>query len=216
MKNDLINLVFLLPVLLLSMMAHEVAHGWVAFRLGDPTAKMSGRLTANPLRHLDLVGTLMFVVTYLTAGFAFGWAKPVPVNPRFFRNHQRDMAFVGLAGPVTNFLIAVGLALILNFVPLALITNGLGDFNRFGQVIFLAYQVNVVLGLFNLVPIPPLDGSRVLGAFLPARLYNNWLMLDRYGMIFILLMFIVLRGEFSQILFDAFRAVSTVLLPRFT
>ena len=123
MTEDLINLVFLLPILLLSMMAHEVAHGWVAFRLGDPTAKLHGRLTANPLQHLDPVGTLMFVVTYLMGSFIFGWAKPVPVNPMFFRNRQRGMAIVGLAGPVTNFLIAVVLALFLNFLPISLLLS---------------------------------------------------------------------------------------------
>lgn len=215
MRGDLVNLIFLLPILLLSMMAHEVAHGWVAFRLGDPTAKMHGRLTANPLRHLDPVGTLMFVVTYMMGSFIFGWAKPVPVNPMFFRNRQRGMAIVGLAGPVTNFLVAVLVALLLNFLPISVLGTAAGELSRFGQILFLAYQVNVVLGLFNLVPIPPLDGSRVLGAFLPPDMYRSWSQLDRYGIIFIILIFVVLQGPFQTILNGAFQAVSSVLLPRF-
>lgn len=215
MRGDFVNLIFLLPILLLSMMAHEVAHGWVAFRLGDPTAKMDGRLTANPLRHLDPVGTLMFVVTYMMGSFIFGWAKPVPVNPMFFRSRQRGMAIVGLAGPVTNFLVAVIVGLFLNFLPISVLGNATGELSRFGQILFLAYQVNVVLGIFNLVPIPPLDGSRVLGAFFPPRMYQSWLQLDRYGMFFIILIFVVLQGPFQTILSGAFRAVSSVLLPRF-
>ena len=215
MRGDLLNLVFLLPILLLSMMAHEVAHGWVAFRLGDPTAKMHGRLTANPLRHLDPVGTLMFVVTYMMGSFIFGWAKPVPVNPTFFRNRQRGMAIVGLAGPVTNFLVAVIVALLLNFLPISVLGTAAGQLSRFGEILFLAYQVNVVLGLFNLVPIPPLDGSRVLGAFMPPDMYRSWIQLDRYGIIFIILIFVVLQGPFQTILSGTFQAVSSVLLPRF-
>jgi len=215
MRGDLVNLIFLLPILLLSMMAHEVAHGWVAFRLGDPTAKMHGRLTANPLRHLDPVGTLMFVVTYMMGSFIFGWAKPVPVNPMFFRNRQRGMAIVGLAGPVTNFLVAVIVALLLNFLPLSVLGTAAGQLSRFGQILYLAYQVNVVLGLFNLVPIPPLDGSRVLGAFLPPEMYRSWIQLDRYGIIFIILIFVVLQGPFQSVLSGTFQAVSSVLLPRF-
>ena len=215
MRGDLVNLIFLLPILLLSMMAHEVAHGWVAFRLGDPTAKMHGRLTANPLRHLDPVGTLMFVVTYMMGSFIFGWAKPVPVNPVFFRNRQRGMAIVGLAGPVTNFLVAVIVALFLNFLPISVLGTAAGELSRFGEILFLAYQVNVVLGIFNLVPIPPLDGSRVLGAFLPPDMYRSWTQLDRYGIIFIILIFVVLQGPFQTILSGTFQALSSVLLPRF-
>ena len=105
--SGLLGFVVLLPVLLLSMVAHEVAHGAVAHRLGDPTAKEHGRLTANPLKHLDPLGTLMFAITYFAGGFIFGWAKPVPVNARYFRDHQKGMMLVGLAGPFTNFLIAI-------------------------------------------------------------------------------------------------------------
>jgi Zn-dependent protease len=214
--DKVINFLFLLPILLLSMMAHEVAHGWVAHRLGDPTARLHGRLTANPLKHLDLVGTLMFVVTYFSnAGFIFGWAKPVPVNPMFFRNRQWGMAVVGLAGPVTNFLVAVLVALLLNFLPLDTLATSAHQLNRFGEILFLAYQVNVVLGIFNLVPIPPLDGSRVVGAFLPPNLYRTWSQWDRYGMFFIILVFVLLQRPFQALLSGGFNFISSLLLPRF-
>jgi Zn-dependent protease len=214
--SQVINFLFLLPILLLSMMAHEVAHGWIAYRLGDPTARLHGRLTANPLKHLDLVGTLMFVVTYFSnAGIIFGWAKPVPINPMFFRNRQWGMAVVGLAGPVTNFIVAVLLALLLNFLPLGLLVTSANQINRFGEILFLAYQVNVVLGIFNLVPIPPLDGSRVLGAFLPPSMYRSWIQLDRYGMFLIILVFVLLQGPFQRLLGGGFNLISSLLIPRF-
>lgn len=206
MNARLLDLLFLLPILLLSMMAHEVAHGYVAFKMGDPTAKAYGRLTANPLRHLDLVGTAMFVLTYLGGGFIFGWAKPVPVNPYYFRNRQQGMMIVGLAGPVTNFLIAIALGLILNFLHPAVNT-------LLFRILFVAFQVNIVLGVFNLIPIPPLDGSRVIGGFMSRDRYERWIQLDRYGIFFILLLFIVFRGPFTSLLRWAYLGISRLLLP---
>jgi len=208
MSRSLTDLLFLLPILLLSMMAHEVAHGWVAFRLGDPTAKHHGRLTANPLSHLDLVGTAMFVITYLVGGFIFGWAKPVPVNPYYFKNRQRGMMIVGLAGPITNFIIAVLLGVFLNLVHPEVGTLVF-------RVLFVAFQVNVVLGVFNLIPIPPLDGSRIVGGFMSRDLYMRWIQLDRYGIIFILLLFVVFRGPFTSVLGWAYQGISQILLPSY-
>jgi Zn-dependent protease len=208
--RDLAELVFLLPILLVSMMAHEVSHGYVAYRLGDPTAKQHGRLTANPIHHLDPLGTIMFVVTYLIGPFIFGWAKPVPVNPYYFRSHQRGMMLVGVAGPAANFAMAVGLALLLNPLEPVLDTGGLTF-----RVLFLAYQVNVVLGIFNLVPVPPLDGSRVFGGLLPPARYRQWVELDRYGMVFILIIFFFLQRPFFSLLSRGFEAVSRVLLPAY-
>ncbi|GAB4242118.1 MAG: site-2 protease family protein [Thermoleophilia bacterium] len=208
--RQLLEFLFLLPVLLLSMMAHEVAHGFIAYRLGDPTAKLHGRLTVNPLRHLDPLGSLMFVITYLSGSFVFGWAKPVPVNPYYFRSHQRGMMATSAAGPATNFLIAVGIAMLLNYVvPPSAIGTLLFD------VMFLAYQVNVVLGVFNLVPIPPLDGSRVFGGLLPPHLYYRWAALDRYGILFILALFLLLPGPFFGLLRWAFVNLSEILLPAY-
>lgn len=215
--SKVLGFVLLLPVLLLSMMAHEVAHGAVANRFGDPTAKQHGRLTANPLKHLDPLGTLMFVITYFSgSGFIFGWAKPVPVNPQYFRDHQRGMMVVALAGPVTNFVIAVVLAGVLNLlapaVPaLASLTGG----STLIEALYLAFQVNVVLGIFNLVPIPPLDGSRVIGGLMSPSLYVRWASLDRYGMLFILVIFFVLQRPFFSVLGAAFGFVRHLLLPAY-
>ncbi|MHB1344927.1 MAG: site-2 protease family protein [Thermoleophilia bacterium] len=214
--SQILGFVLLLPILLVSMMAHEVAHGAVANRLGDPTAKQHGRLTANPLKHLDPLGTLMFVITYFSGGFIFGWAKPVPVNPGYFRDHQRGMMVVGLAGPVTNFLLAVLLALILNLLAPAVPTlAALKGGSTLLEALYLAFQVNVVLGIFNLVPITPLDGSRVVGGFMSPSLYMRWASLDRYGIMFILLVFFVLRGPFFSVLGAAFQLVRRLLLPAY-
>jgi Zn-dependent protease len=203
---NLLELALLLPVLLISMMAHEVAHGYVAFRLGDPTAKSHGRLTLNPLKHLDPMGTAMFVITYLFGGFIFGWAKPVPVNPYYFRDHKKGMMLVGIAGPAMNMVVAILLSLLIGVlrpVPGTTFTNAL----------FLAFQVNIVLGLFNLIPIPPLDGSRLLGGFLSENLYARWSELDRYGMLFIFLIFFVVRGPFFSALSVAYNFIAHLLLP---
>lgn len=185
----LVGFLILIPVLLVSMMFHELAHGWVAYKLGDPTAKRAGRLSFNPVKHLDPVGTAMFFVTYLLSttmgGLVFGWAKPVPVSPYYFKSRQKGMALVGLAGPATNFILAVAFVLGLN--ALQPDSDGL-VFRMF----FMAFQVNVVLGIFNLIPVPPLDGSRVVGAFLPRRAYEKWAALDQYGMMLaIVVLFVV-------------------------
>ncbi|MCX8032813.1 MAG: site-2 protease family protein [Thermoleophilia bacterium] len=201
-----LNLFILLPVLLLSMMAHELAHGWVAYRLGDPTAKIRGRLSLNPIRHLDPLGTAMFVITYLFSGFVFGWAKPIPVSPYYFRDRQKGMAIVGAAGPITNFIIAIVFVLVLRWLNLP-------DNTWAYAILFLIFQINVVLGLFNLIPIPPLDGSRVLGAFLPRAAYERWVALDRYGMILVVLFIVVFQRAFFHLLGWAITGLRDLFLP---
>ncbi len=194
MSGDrVINLLILIPVLLLSMMAHELAHGWIAYRLGDPTAKNRGRLSVNPLKHLDPLGTAMFIITYLFSGFVFGWAKPIPVSPYYFRNRQRGMAVVGAAGPITNFVIAVIFIVILNWIK----PDATG---RIFELFFLIFQINIVLGLFNLIPIPPLDGSRVVGAFLPRGAYEKWVAIDRYGILVVLAFIVIFQNQFFKLL----------------
>jgi Zn-dependent protease len=202
-------LIILIPILLISMMLHELAHGYVAYRLGDPTAKNRGRLSLNPIKHLDPVGTAMFVITYLFSGFVFGWAKPVPVSPYYFKNRQRGMALVGMVGPITNFVIAVVIALVLNAIHPD--SNG-----RIFTVLFLAFQINVVLGLFNLIPIPPLDGSRVLGGFLPRNLYQKWVEFDRYGMLLVLILIIVFWSSVSRLLEGGILGLARALLTHYT
>jgi len=201
---DLRTFVLTLPVLLVAMVLHELAHGVVAWRLGDPTAKMMGRLTLNPIRHLDKLGTAMFAITFVIGvslnlpGFAIGWAKPVPVIPEHFRSPQRGMALVAAAGPLTNFLIA-GL-----FAAIAF--NAQLD-GTASDVVILALLVNITLFLFNLLPVPPLDGSRIVGAVMDDRTYDRWLSFDRYGVAVVLGGVLLFNRQFQAILADSTEAV---------
>jgi Zn-dependent protease len=202
-------LIILIPALLVSMMFHELAHGFVAYRLGDPTAKLHGRLSFNPLKHLDPLGTAMFFITYLFSGFMFGWAKPVPVSPYYFKNRQRGMALVGVVGPLTNFVLAIIFIIILNLI--APPSTG-WVFRAF----WLLFQVNIVLGLFNLIPIPPLDGSRVIGAFMPRNAYAKWVQLDRYGWIILLAFVVLFWGRFGYVIEDVMLWLANIFLTNYT
>jgi Zn-dependent protease len=175
----------LVSALLLSLSLHELAHAFVAYKLGDPTAKMSGRLTFNPLAHLNPVGTLML----LFAGF--GWAKPVPVNSQNLHNPKRDLAIISFAGPLSNFILASLSALLLHFV-------GFSGGILTGFLYYFAFY-NVGLGLFNLFPVAPLDGFKVVSGILPRNLAYQWEQLAPYG-IFILL-FLILTNSLGRILF---------------
>jgi Zn-dependent protease len=207
MSGRWINLLYLVPILLMSLTAHEVAHGWVAYRMGDPTAKSRGRLSLNPIKQLDPIGTLMFVITYLFWGVVFGWAKPIPVSPYYFKNRQRGMAIVGAAGPVTNFIIAVIFGVILRFVGVPLYNTATSVGDVILRILFTVVEINIVLGIFNLIPIPPLDGSRVLGAFLPRRAYEYWVAIDRYGFLILIVIIIAFQGPVGSMLFGAVKAI---------
>ncbi|MDL2273473.1 site-2 protease family protein [Oscillospiraceae bacterium OttesenSCG-928-G22] len=192
MLNELLarfgtNLYFI-PAALICITVHEFSHGWAAYKLGDDTAKNMGRLSLNPIRHMDLIGFLMMVLV------GFGWAKPVPVNPGRFENPKRDMAITALAGPLSNFILAF-LCLII-YAILAVFTPE----NRVTNVIVLLFFYTAVLsinlGVFNLVPVPPLDGSKVLSVFLPDRIYASLLRYERYGMI--LLIILLYSGVLSR------------------
>ncbi len=206
--GDLRTFLLTLPVLLVAMVLHELAHGVVAWRLGDPTAKMMGRLSLNPIRHLDRVGTAMFAVTFLAGvalhlpGFAIGWAKPVPVVPEHFRSPQRGMALVAVAGPLTNLLIAALFAAVVFNVQLGGTTF---------DVVVLALLVNITLFLFNLLPIPPLDGSRIVGAVMDDRTYDRWLSFDRYGVAVVLAGVLIFNRQFQAILIDSSEVVVRLL-----
>ncbi|MDI6717903.1 MAG: site-2 protease family protein [Patescibacteria group bacterium] len=180
-------IIFQLLVLLFSAIIHEISHGFAALRLGDSTAKNFGRLTLNPIKHLDPVGSfvLPLLLFILKSPVVFGWAKPVPINPSNLKNPKRDSGYIAIAGPLSNFSIAIIFSLILKIIsyssaaflhPLAIFIN----------IIIL---VNLILGVFNLVPIPPLDGSKVLFAILPRNFSGVEMFLERYGM-FILIFFI--------------------------
>ena len=192
--------VSILP-LLLGIICHEVAHGYMASRLGDPTARMLGRLTLNPAAHLDGMGTLFFFLTAIVGPFTIGWAKPVPVNPRYFKKPARDMALVGLAGPVVNLILGVLFAFAF-YAFLLIASHFVSEPGRVTQfwVRTLEYGVyiNFTLAWLNIIPIPPLDGSKILMAVLPTRLAWKYASLQRYGML-IMIIFVAL-GLFGRII----------------
>jgi Zn-dependent protease len=184
-------IVLALPILF-AITVHEVAHGWVASKLGDKTALMLGRLTLNPLKHIDLVGTVILpLILLFMGGFIFGWAKPVPVNPNNLKKPRRDMALVAIAGPIANIIMAFIWA---GIMKLGIILTGHGL--KFALPIVLMGQagimINLVLMILNLIPIPPLDGSRIISALLPAKLAYKYDRIAPYG-IFILLLLLVTR-----------------------
>ena len=182
--------VWVLPVIF-AITVHEVAHGWVANRLGDPTAKMMGRLTLNPIKHIDLIGTLLVPgVLVLLGGFIFGWAKPVPVTWENLRKPKRDVALVALAGPGANLLMVVLWAI---FLKVGLILGASGSPLATPMVLMgdAGIIINIILMVLNLLPIPPLDGGRVLVSMLPASLAWKVSKIEPYGLFIILgLMFI--------------------------
>ena len=201
--NQLEIFVYLLPILLASMTLHELAHAYVATRLGDPTPREQGRLTLNPIVHLDPLGTAMFAITYFISSFIFGWAKPVEVQPGYFRRPKQGMALVAIAGPVVNFALAL-------LCVAALVHVEFGD--RTTEVLIRSYQVNLVLGIFNLIPIPPLDGSRIVGAFMGDAAYSRWSALDQYGMFLIFGIIILFQQEFSEVMLSAFDNSTRVMV----
>lgn len=209
---DLQSKIALLPVLLPALIAsatlHELAHGVVARALGDRTAQDEGRLTLNPMKHLDMFGSLMFLFTFLLTPFAFGWAKPVPVYPRNFRNHKVGMAIVAAAGPLSNFLIALAL------VAVAVHVLDVGQMGQYTQDLFqYMVQINLVLSVFNLFPMPPLDGSRMIGVFMSDELYEQWSSLDQYAPLFFLALFFLFGNAFQTLLGSAMnQALKLVLI----
>ncbi|HEX5468141.1 MAG TPA: site-2 protease family protein [Gaiellaceae bacterium] len=199
---DLETFLYLLPIVLASLTLHELAHAWVAWRLGDPTAKQQGRLTLNPLVHIDPLGTAMFAVTALAANLPFGWARPVPVNPNYFRRAKEGMAIVAIAGPLMNFVVALVCLWVIRHVELS---------EQTFEVLEKAWIVNVVLGIFNLIPVPPLDGSRVVGVLMDNATYARWVSFDQYGMLIVFGLFIVFQDQFSRVMGDALVFVRDVM-----
>ncbi|MBI5573304.1 MAG: site-2 protease family protein [Elusimicrobia bacterium] len=188
-----VDLILAIPLLFFAVVVHECAHGWVAYLNGDDTAKMSGRLTLNPIPHIDMMGTIILplILIFTHSPVLIGWAKPVPINPYRLNNPVKDMAKIGLAGPGSNFALAVLSALIIWLFKI----TGLDPYTEINSLIikllYINVQLNLVLGVFNLIPIPPLDGSRIVSAFLPTEIAFKYNQLERYGIfiIFFLLSF---------------------------
>ena len=194
---------FVVPIVL-AVTLHEAAHGFVALYFGDDTAKNAGRLTLNPLKHVDPFGTIILPLLLIVsnAGFLFGYAKPVPVNFNALRNPRWDMLWVAIAGPVTNIALAIVSTLLLVGVD----ESASSPPQMMQSVILLSVELNVVLAVFNMLPLPPLDGSKVLAAFLPARVMRPYLAFGRYGMALLLLVLIVLPlvGQRTGLRLDIF------------
>ena len=186
-----VQVIMILVVLLFSVILHEVAHGYTALRLGDPTARDAGRLTLNPIKHIDPFGTVVLpLLLHLThSPILIGWAKPVPVNPHLLREPNKAMMLVAASGPLTNITLAVLFALGLRKLPAS--TAPL-----FVDTLVFSCYINIILALFNLLPVPPLDGSKLLAGLLPVRLRQSYLRLGRYG-VFVVLPFIYLALKYG-------------------
>lgn len=178
--------VFFIFVIVFSAIIHEYSHGWMANQLGDPTAKYAGRLTLNPLKHIDPIGSILLPILLIPTGFLFAYAKPVPYNPYNLKDQKWGSVKVAIAGPLSNFILAFIFGITLQFIPIGPMT----------EFLYIIVYANVILGVFNLVPIPPLDGSKVLFAVLPDNADRLRQILQQYGFI-ILIIFIM---SFSHIL----------------
>ncbi len=209
MNQHFIDLIIIAPPLLLALTLHEFAHAYVAYRLGDPTAKSLGRLTLNPLKHLDPIGTIAFFFVRL------GWAKPVPVDPRYFRNPKQDMLWVALAGPATNLglaIISAILAKALWFVAANLPYSAAAEaiLVPVNRMLIAGVWINLLLCIFNFLPIPPLDGSRILTGLLPDKLAYSYMKFERYG--FIVIMLLALSGILGKVIGPVISFANTLLL----
>jgi len=197
---DLIITIFSLIVLLFSVVIHELAHGSVAYSLGDPTAKYAGRLTLNPIKHLDLFGSIILplILFLLPGGIIFGWAKPVPINPYNLRDQKWGSLKVAIAGPISNFALALFFGLIIRLVPYSIFTANPGLLLVFTFIV----QINIILAIFNLIPIPPLDGHWILFSLIGDRFVQLKVFLQQYGffILIILIFFGGLTGMYSIVI----------------
>ena len=209
MNDIILQIIILAPPILLALTLHEFAHGYVAYRFGDPTAKNLGRLTLNPFKHLDPLGTLAFFIIKI------GWAKPVPVNPAYFRDPRKDMLWVALAGPAVNLILAVLSALsvkVLWFIAVSIPYSPLAEaiLVPLNEVLLASVWINLVLCIFNFLPIPPLDGSRIVAGILPPRLAHQYHSFERYGFVIILLL--AFSGLLSKMILPIIGFARNILL----
>jgi Zn-dependent protease len=207
--NNPVEFFGVLIAFLAAITVHEFAHAWTSDRLGDPTAKLMGRLSLNPIAHLDLFGTLMILFA------PFGWAKPVQVDPFNFRHPKKDMALTSLAGPTANLLFALALAIFYQFsTQFLLFNNAIGTL--LSLVLRLAIIMNVNLAIFNLIPIHPLDGFAIVRGILPDRYARQWQELEPYGIIFLIFLVFPILGRvspISQFISPIINTILSILLP---
>lgn len=204
---DAVNSLFYIIILILSVVIHEVAHGYVAYRYGDMTAQMAGRLTMNPIKHIDMFGSILVpgILLISGAGFVIGWAKPVPYNPDNFTDRKRGTVAVGFAGIIANFSIAI------IFGVLMRVLAGMGMLTE--DALFITSTIvitNIVLGFFNLMPIPPLDGSRIiagLGGYRAERIVQN---MERYGLVLALIFIFFVWPLLTPVIFHLFRFITGI------
>ena len=195
--------IFQIAILIMSVVIHEVSHGYAASALGDDTARYQGRLTLNPIKHLDFVGSLMVpAMSYFLGGFLFGWAKPVPYNPYNLRPGRWSEATVAIAGPLSNISLAIIFGLILR----------LNIYNNpaFVQIVSMIVFVNIILAIFNLVPIAPLDGSKLLFALFPEKLFQIRAFFERYGFILIIFFIFFLWQFIFPVVVSLFRLITGI------
>ncbi|MFP4391345.1 MAG: site-2 protease family protein [Desulfohalobiaceae bacterium] len=203
------QLAILAVPVLMAITFHEVAHGYVAYLLGDPTAKNAGRLTLNPIKHLDPVGTIALFLVKV------GWAKPVPVNPNYFLNPRQGMILVSVAGPAVNFILAILFSLLFHILLWASPDAANSSASGLVQpVLYMAQAgvlVNIGLGVFNLLPVPPLDGSNILAGILPPHLAQSYMQISKYG--FIILILLLLTGIIQKVVLPVIYTLASWLLP---
>ena len=204
------KLTLIAPGFLLAITVHEYTHGYIAYRLGDPTAKLAGRLSFNPIRHLDPLGTLVLVLTQM-----IGWAKPVPVDPRYLRNPRKDMLWISLGGPAANLVTAAILAFSLHVVLFLFAARTIGPASSFilvplVRILYFGVEINVILAIFNLIPIAPLDGAKILAGILPRQQAYELEKLEPYG--FIILILLVFTGAVGYVIFPPVKFIESLLL----
>jgi Zn-dependent protease len=214
--NTIQKIVVMAPPLIFAIVLHEVAHGWVANKLGDHTARDMGRLTLNPFPHIDLFGTIIIpLMCIIINSPIFGYAKPVPINPNNFRNPKRDMAISSLAGPGINIVMALSFTFLLRIVLIAVerkLPSSLWNWFSSPISLMLGYGIiiNVVLAVLNLIPVPPLDGSRVVYWLLPEKQAALYYRLERFGLLILLVL--MASGFLGKIVFPIIRPILTLLL----
>ncbi len=205
--EDLIKILIQIAVLIFAVIVHEVAHGFVAYKLGDPTAKYSGRLTLNPIPHIDPFMSILLPALMIVTGMPFiiGGAKPVPVNPIYFQNHKRDVMLVSAAGPLSNILLAIISALLLKFLFMFEFLRSVG----LSLVLGYSVLINIILATFNLIPIPPLDGSKILMGLLPDELAYKFAKLEPYG--FFIILILLMTGILQLFLSPIFYLLKNII-----